>query len=135
MNIMIWKTISQGILPNSRLVNRCVFFSRMKSSSPFNGAAIQATVSDDGRTIVCWHPENLTTIKYEHTKPLPVRQHDSVIKAEVHDQIEETIFKRDLHEEDLIRLTYRPRPLWRRNVRELKRHLYREGEPLNRIGI
>jgi hypothetical protein len=99
-------------------------------------APIQATVSDDGQTIVCWHPENLSHVKYEFTKPLPKpHEVDSVIKTEVHDQIKQIIYDKDISEEDLIRLAYRPRPLWRRNTREIKRHLYRKDEPLDRIGI
>ena len=93
-------------------------------------------VSDDGATIVCWHPEQ--PLRYEDTKPIPVatsKFRDSVLRTEVHEEVERIMGKADLTDEDLIRLTYRPRRCWKRNARHYKRHILHPDPPIDRIGI
>lgn len=96
------------------------------------------TVSDDGETIVCWHPERLDHVKYEHTKPLtaPTPEPDSILKADVLHAVK-GMFKADLTEEDLIRLAYTPRQHWKKLAlaHETKKHIRKPKPPLDRIGI
>lgn len=93
-------------------------------------------MSDDGTTIVCWHPEQ--RLRYEDTKPMPVIEnkfHDSVLRPEVHAEVESVMKKRDLSDEDLIRLTYTPRAVWARHARRDKRHVLHPNPPIDRIGV
>jgi hypothetical protein len=97
---------------------------------------VRVTVSDDKTTIVCWHPEQ--PVLYEHTKPMPVIESkyvDSVLRPEIHEEVDMIMRKTDLTQEDLIRLTYRPRLNWRPDERKNTRHVRHPDPPIDRIGL
>ncbi|XP_064488044.1 large ribosomal subunit protein mL42-like [Ornithodoros turicata] len=73
-------------------------------------------MTDDGSTIVCWHPER--EFPYEHTKPLPVieprvREGDSVLKLQVRvDSLKRGYRNERLEIEELCKLTYTTKHRW-----------------------
>uniref|UniRef100_T1KFJ6 Large ribosomal subunit protein mL42 n=1 Tax=Tetranychus urticae TaxID=32264 RepID=T1KFJ6_TETUR len=77
---------------------------------------LRISLTDDGRTIVMYHPE--PSFPYEHTKPLPVeepklKEEDSVLRVDLREDVDDIMFGRDLTAEELIRLTNQSRRFWR----------------------
>ena len=60
---------------------------------------------------------------------------DSVLRPQVHEEVQSIMRNADLTEEDLIRLTYQPRMTWRRDARRDKRHVRHPNPPIDRIGV
>lgn len=73
-------------------------------------------LTDDGSTIVCWHPEQ--EFPYEHTKPLPkvdpkLNEEDSALKLQVRlDNISRWYRNERLEIEALTKLTYTTKHRW-----------------------
>ncbi|CAN8017377.1 unnamed protein product [Ixodes persulcatus] len=73
-------------------------------------------LTDDGSTIVCWHPE--PEFPYEHTKPLPkvdpeLNEGDSALKLQVRlDNINRSYRNERLEIEALTKLTYTTKHRW-----------------------
>ncbi|CAN7988384.1 unnamed protein product, partial [Ixodes hexagonus] len=73
-------------------------------------------LTDDGSTIVCWHPEE--EFPYEHTKPLPkidpvLNEGDSALKLQVRlDNIKRHYRNERLEIEALTKLTYTTKHRW-----------------------
>jgi len=104
----------------------------------FESAPIRISVTDDGKTIVCWHPEQ--QFPYEHSKPMPKMisnfvETDSVLKMDLREDTDLTLNKKDLTTEELIRLTYMPRNYWSKWDKKQKPKIKHPNPPVDRIGI
>jgi large subunit ribosomal protein L42 len=128
------KPSSAGIM--SRISSR---LSSGSSTEPnFEEATIQASIADDGKTIVCWHPE--VPFPYNHTKPIPkiessFEREESLLKL-VHRMETDTILRnRDYTEEELMQKTYTTRKCWHKNKAKRQAHLRKPNPPIDRIGI
>ena len=95
-------------------------------------------ITDDGRTIVCYHPASKHEFPYEYTKPLP-----KVISADEkfkHSILDPQVCEKNqpaipMTEEDLIRLTYRPRSVWKNKFTPVKRNIEPKVGEIDRPGI
>jgi len=81
----------------SALVNnteKLLVSSGQRQISTANGREEAVVVTDDGSTIVCWHPE--PKIPYHLTKPLPdvVEETDSVLKVQYNKEMKQ-LFRRE----------------------------------------
>ncbi|XP_015786173.1 39S ribosomal protein L42, mitochondrial [Tetranychus urticae] len=105
--------LSSASFVNLRTIQSRLFSSSAKS---FDQSDVQISLTDDGRTIVMYHPE--PSFPYEHTKPLPVeepklKEEDSVLRVDLREDVDDIMFGRDLTAEELIRLTNQSRRFWR----------------------
>ncbi|KAI1291889.1 39S ribosomal protein L42, mitochondrial [Halotydeus destructor] len=113
---------------------------RCSSFKTFENSPIQISVTDDGKTIVCWHPEK--KFPYEHSKPLPVMEskfieEESVLKLKHLEETDDILHKKDYSEEELMQLTYTPRTTWQffNNNRKRKAHIRTPNPPIDRVGL
>ncbi|KAK9502961.1 hypothetical protein O3M35_011637 [Rhynocoris fuscipes] len=96
-------------------------FSKCKSSTS-NALEDPIVITNDGSTIVCWHPEK--EFPYEFTKPLPVITNDkvsSVLKTSEKDAYK--VFKKQSPEsvrEELMKMTYTTKHRWFPRSRDKK---------------
>ncbi|XP_077540256.1 mitochondrial ribosomal protein L42 [Haemaphysalis longicornis] len=110
-------------------VNFCTSEALLKSRSQQ-----RIVLTDDGSTIVCWHPEE--EFPYEHTKPLPnirprLDEANSALKLQYRLENIEKHYRNDrLEIEDLVKMTYTTKHRWYPNNKkkyELPRPVEREG--------
>ncbi|KAJ6216872.1 hypothetical protein RDWZM_008029 [Blomia tropicalis] len=79
--------------------------------------SIKASVTDDGSTIVCWHPKK--SFPYEHSLPyVDEDEHtNSIFKVEHSIKGENIYFKGPVNRsslEELQAITYTPKHVWRK---------------------
>ncbi|KAG7154071.1 39S ribosomal protein L42-like [Homarus americanus] len=91
-------------------------------------------VTDDGNTIVCWHPE--PQVPYEMTKPLPqtTQESDSILKVQYNKEMKHLFQKKHpfFINKDLRELTFTTKHRWfpRPEKRFAKRNPPRDREYL-----
>ncbi|XP_037519104.1 39S ribosomal protein L42, mitochondrial [Rhipicephalus sanguineus] len=93
-------------------------------------------LTDDGSTIVCWHPQE--EFPYEHTKPLPhirpkLDEANSALKLQYRLEEAETIYRNDrLEIEALTKMTYTSKHRWYPNN---KKKYLDPNPPIEREGL
>jgi len=103
----------------SRPITRCLTSTRLMSSS--GSADAKITVTNDGQTVVCWHPTE--HFPYEHSRPIPesheeLKEDESILKIQ-HRIDGQNIFRGsgpDLEEVQM--LTYTPSYVWTKRARK-----------------
>jgi len=89
-----------------------VFWSLRQASSSRN-LEEQITVTDDGSTIVCWHPE--PHLPYECSRPLPPEQEThTTLKIQSLDEVRSVLVekKQEFVRQELMSLTYTTKHRW-----------------------
>ncbi|KAJ1521243.1 hypothetical protein ONE63_002928 [Megalurothrips usitatus] len=90
--------------------------SQVHSVSPKTTTSTQVVVADDGRTLVCWHPE--PHIPYEFSLPLPNEKepNSSAIKSlngnDIRDVTHLNDMKETLAREELMKMTHTTKHRW-----------------------
>lgn len=114
------------------------FINSSAACRSFEKSPVQVTLTDDGRTIVCYHPASKKSFPYELSKPLPEvlsaaeRFKDSALDPNL---MENNRIRRKLTDEDLIRLTYRPGHVWKTVWKDGRRPVEPKIGEMNRKGI
>lgn len=96
------------------------------------------TVTDDARTIVCYHPASKKSFPYELSKPLPQEMSaaekfkDSALDPNL---MQNNRIRRKMTDEDLIRLTYRPGHVWKQEWVDRRRPVEEKVGEIDRKGI
>lgn len=90
-----------------------------------NKPTTQVVVADEGRTLVCWHPE--PEFPYEHSLPLPkeAEPSDSALKSlstipHIKDVSHLEGMKEELAREQLMKMTFTTKHRWFPNMRRVK---------------
>jgi large subunit ribosomal protein L42 len=110
-----------------------------KAPKTFEESPIQISVSNDGKTIVCWHPEQ--SFPYEHTKPLPkletkYKTEDSVLKIQHREETDKVLHLKDYTVEELMQMTYTTRKNWDYSQDRFKKsHIKNPNPEIDRLGI
>ena len=89
-----------------------VFWSLRRASSS-RKLEEQITVTDDGSTIVCWHPE--PRFPYECSRPLPLEQEtQATLKIQSLDEVRSVFVekKQEFVRQELMSLTYTTKHRW-----------------------
>lgn len=89
-----------------------VFWSLRQASSS-RKLEEQVTVTDDGSTIVCWHPE--PRFPYECSRPLPPEQEtNATLKIQSLDEVRSVFVenKQEFVRQELMSLTYTTKHRW-----------------------
>ncbi|XP_074600764.1 mitochondrial ribosomal protein L42 [Brevipalpus obovatus] len=115
----MFKGIAKDLIGGRGLFRLPVVYSdglRRAASSTFNSSPVQISFTDDGQTIVCYHPE--PSFPYEHSKPLPkveskFVENESVLRVDLHKRTEDVMFNQDYSMNELIRLTHVSEMQWK----------------------
>lgn len=110
------------------------------SNSHFNETVLKereswVVLSDDGNTILCWHPE--VPFPYEHSKPLPyiepeLREEDSVLKLKYRLDQKHREFPDGPSDKELEKLTFTNKHQW---LHKPSKKYRKPNQPRDRDGI
>uniref|UniRef100_A0A6G4ZZU1 Large ribosomal subunit protein mL42 n=1 Tax=Rhipicephalus microplus TaxID=6941 RepID=A0A6G4ZZU1_RHIMP len=121
---------SQSKLLSACAPNQCESYSTSQALQKSQSKE-RIVLTDDGSTIVCWHPEQ--EFPYEHTKPLPnirpkLDEANSALKLQYRLEEAQTIYRNDrLEIEALTKMTYTSKHRWYPNNKRSMRILIRQS--------